>query len=425
MNIDAINKLISTGENDHIEFKTSRFELNRDVFESICAFMNREGGELLLGVKKKVVYVRIPESSLVHSTQGKIFDRNGDADLEITRYSDRVTQLYLRKQAVYTENRIFPYMQLSDLDQDLIAKVRIMVRNNRPDHPWQHLDDHQLLQSAGLYLHDHQSGKEGYTLAAALLLGKRETVLSVLPHHKTDAILRVENLDRYDDRDDIRVNLIESYERLLAFIQKHLPDKFYLEKDQRVSLRDRIFREVISNLLIHREFSNAFPAKMIIERDRVITENWNRPRHSGTIDPKNFTPFPKNPVIASFFKELGWVDELGSGVRNTFKYCGIYTPGTRPEFIEGDVFKTIIPLKANDKVGVSEGLSEGLNEGLNEGLISLLNVIRANEGIQAKDIPSLLENRPLKTIERQIADLVSRKLIERRGSRKTGGYYNV
>ena len=82
-------------------------------------------------------------------------------------------------------------------------------------------------------------------------------------------------------------------------------------------------------------------------------------------------------------------------------------------------------MKANDKVGVSEGLSEGLNEGLNEGLISLLNVIRANEGIQAKDIPSLLENRPLKTIERQIADLVSRKLIERRGSRKTGGYYNV
>lgn len=39
------------------------------------------------------------------------------------------------------------------------------------------------------------------------------------------------------------------------------------------------------------------------------------------------------------------MDELGSGVRNTYKYCGIYTPGTEPEFIEGDVFKTIIPIK--------------------------------------------------------------------------------
>lgn len=30
----------------------------------------------------------------------------------------------------------------------------------------------------------------------------------------TDAILRIENLDSYDDRDDIRVNLIRSYERV-------------------------------------------------------------------------------------------------------------------------------------------------------------------------------------------------------------------
>ncbi len=39
------------------------------------------------------------------------------------------------------------------------------------------------------------------------------------------------------------------------------------------------------------------------------------------------------------------VDEPGSGVRNTCKYCGLYTPGTKPEFIEGDVFKAIIPIQ--------------------------------------------------------------------------------
>lgn len=47
-----------------------------------------------------------------------------------------------------------------------------------------------------------------------------------------------------NDRDDIRTNLIDSYERLMQFIAKHLNDEFYLEKDQRVSLRDKIFREV-------------------------------------------------------------------------------------------------------------------------------------------------------------------------------------
>ena len=38
-------------------------------------------------------------------------------------------------------------------------------------------------------------------------------------------------------------------------------------------------------------------------------------------------------------------DELGSGMRNTYKYTKLYSGGT-PEFVEGNVFKTIIPLTA-------------------------------------------------------------------------------
>lgn len=133
------------------------------------------------------------------------------------------------------------------------------------------------------------------------------------------------NAYRYDDRDDIRTNLIESYERLMQFIAKHLNDKFYLEKDQRVSLRDTIFREVVSNILVHREFLNPFPVKFIIENGRVFVENSNKPHGNGTIDPSNFFPFPKNPTIAKFFKEIGRVDELGSGVRNIYKYNKIYS----------------------------------------------------------------------------------------------------
>jgi len=83
-----------------------------------------------------------------------------------------------------------------------------------------------------LYLKDLQSGKEGITLAEILLFGNDGLILNALPHFKTDAILPRDDTDRYDDRDDIRTNLIESYERLMQFISKHLNDKFYLEKDQ-------------------------------------------------------------------------------------------------------------------------------------------------------------------------------------------------
>src|SRR5690625_819646 len=249
----------------------------------------------------------------------------------------------MRKQGTYSENRIFPFAELSDLKSDLFIKVRKLAENQRTNHPWKMMNDMELLKSAGLYLKDLQSGEEGITLAGILLLGKDNLIISALPHYRTDAILRKENTDRYDDRDDIRTNLIDSYERLTHFIAKHLNDKFYLEKDQRMSLRDTIFREVVSNILVHREFSNPFPAKLIIDNKRVFVENSNKPHGNGIIDPANFSPFPKNPTIAKFFKEIGWVDELGSGVRNIYKYNKIYS-GAEPTFIEEDIFRTIIPL---------------------------------------------------------------------------------
>ena len=63
---------------------------------------------------------------------------------------------------------------------------------------------------------------------------------------------------------------MDSYDRLMAFVAKHLPDKFFLEKNQRISLRDHIFREVAANLLIHREYLNPYPAKLIIETHRMV-----------------------------------------------------------------------------------------------------------------------------------------------------------
>ena len=44
-------KLIRQGEGIFTEFKTCRNRLNRDVYESVCAFLNRHGGTILLGVQ--------------------------------------------------------------------------------------------------------------------------------------------------------------------------------------------------------------------------------------------------------------------------------------------------------------------------------------------------------------------------------------
>ena len=70
------------------------------------------------------------------------------------------------------------------------------------------------------------------------------------------------------------------------------------------------------------------------------------------IQRQQFEPFSKNPPIAKVFREVSLADELGSSMRNTYKYTKLYSGG-EPQFIEGDLFRTIIPLKpiATAKVG--------------------------------------------------------------------------
>lgn len=220
--------------------------------------------------------------------------------------------------------------------------------------------------------------------------------------------------DRYDDRDDIRCNLIESYDRLMAFIEKHVDDKFYMENEIRVSARNKLFREVIANMLIHREYSNAYPAKLIIEKDCVRTENGNKARGLGAISLTDFVPYPKNPVIASVFKEIGWAEELGSGVRNIVKYSKVYS-GTIPEFIDGDVFKTKISLNGTVNDTVNDGVKLTPTEQ------AVLDCIRENNLINVAEIVYCTK-KGRSTIMRTIKSLKEKGCIQRVGSDKTGSW---
>ncbi|MCM1159582.1 MAG: transcriptional regulator, partial [Clostridium sp.] len=256
--------------------------------------------------KRTIIHVHVPPSAEVHSYKKVIYDRVDDADVKVTA-TGTVAQMYIRKQNVFTEKKIYPYAKLEDLRLDLLPKIRILAQNHAGGtHPWKSMDDEELLKSAGLYRRDIATGEEEYNLAAIMLLGKDDVILNVAPAYVTDALVRKVNVDRYDDREVIKTNLIESYDRLMDFGKKHLPDKFFLEGDVNKSLRNTILREMVSNVLMHREFTNSYTAKFIIENKRMYVENANRAASDGYITEDNLEPIPKNPVIASFFRNIGY-----------------------------------------------------------------------------------------------------------------------
>ncbi|HEK9660830.1 TPA: ATP-dependent DNA helicase RecG, partial [Streptococcus equi subsp. equi] len=232
------------------------------------------------------------------------------------------------------------------------------------------------------------------------------------------AIFRVENKDRYDDRDVVITNLIDSYDRLIEFGQKHLNDLFVLDGIVNVNARDRILREIVSNTLAHRDYSSGFPAKMIIDDERITVENSNLAHGMGALDLQKFEPFPKNPAISKVFREIGLADELGSGMRNTYKYTQLYS-GQNPLFEEGDIFRTIIPLKkiATQKVGgdnVAHDVAQGVAHDVAHDKIALAEFIkekvRSNDRITRKAIADEA-GVSVKTIERAIKEIDNLKYV--------------
>ncbi len=46
-----LKTIIKNGEGLTTEFKESKSKLNKDIYETVCAFLNRDGGDIVLGIR--------------------------------------------------------------------------------------------------------------------------------------------------------------------------------------------------------------------------------------------------------------------------------------------------------------------------------------------------------------------------------------
>lgn len=275
-----MKNIILLGENVNTEFKIATNLLPKNLFETVCAFLNTIGGYIILGVNddkeivgineenieklkkdfttmcnneqilnptiiaqlneikidnKVLLYVHIQESNTIHKHKNKVFIRNYEGDFDISNNIPLIVSVHNRKNKIFDEDKIYPYISVEkDLRHDLIERARKYADSNvNKRHIWMDMTDLELLKSAGLYKRDNQIGEEGVTLAGIMLFGKDEVIASVNPYCRTDALYRVDDLDRYDDRDFVETNLLDMYDRLLDFISKYTMDRFALDENAR------------------------------------------------------------------------------------------------------------------------------------------------------------------------------------------------
>ena len=63
--------------------------------------------------RRTIIHVHISPSAEVHSYKKVIYDRVDDADAKVTA-TGAIAQMYIRKQNIFTERRIYPYARWED-----------------------------------------------------------------------------------------------------------------------------------------------------------------------------------------------------------------------------------------------------------------------------------------------------------------------
>lgn len=188
------------------------------------------------------------------------------------------------------------------------------------------------------------TGKRGINLAGILLIGTDDMIHEACPAHGTECIARRHDPDGCDDRDFFATNLLDSQPDLELCPETPagpLPSRGL----RALGLLDVIFREISTNMLMHREYMSTDPARLIVERGKVCAYNGYVPRTSGQLDPE-YTPYlPGNPGLESVFRTMGLAGEPRSGMDILVKYGKLYS-GTDPRFVEDDVFQTIVAFLA-------------------------------------------------------------------------------
>lgn len=317
-----LESYVRAGEGMNLEFKRCGGKVERDVYETICSFANRQGGSILLGVLddgtvsgvspkavasiernivnvandpsmfnvapaleferlegdggKTVIRVWVPMGPALYSFKGTIYDRAADVDVKVKTEAQHAAMI-IRKQSFYTEKTVYPWVTEADLDLELLSDVRREVRAARADHPWLSMDDGELLKSSRLWSRDPATGEYGFNLAAMMLLGKQDTILDVAPVYRTDVVLQRSGNGRYDDRLVCKSNLVKAYGEISDFCRKWMPDAFSLDDGgNRISVRDIIIRELVANTLIHREYTSPHIARITIDADGIHTHNASR-----------------------------------------------------------------------------------------------------------------------------------------------------
>jgi len=435
-----LDELIKKTEGKTLEFKQD-ISSPLPILKTMVAFANTSGGTIVIGIEDKsraikgVVNPLAQEERLTNLVADNIYPKlvpnielvnwKNKQLLRIEVYSSPILPHYLTKHG--EEKGVYVRLGSSNRQagKEIIAELkRIAERQSfdempMPKYSLENLDFEAIKEQfsnkinlrkrdlKSLKITDCYQKKVVPTIGGMLLFGKNRTKLFPEAYIQC-ARFRGNEKGDITDQLEIDKHLPIAAEDSVEFLKKHALLEAKIEsirREDRWSIPLKAIREGIINAIVHRDYSlTGMPIKIARFDDRIEIINPGLLMNGITIeDIHEGVSKIRNRVIARTFKELGLIEQWGTGFRKMQTACAEYMlPGPMIEEIGGPCVRLTIFTETLKEFSEITNITNADK--------SLLKMLRNSKDLSSKELSEKL-NVTTRTIRSRVNKLARMGLL--------------
>lgn len=457
MKLTELESIVKSGESHTLEFKKSTAQLSPGL-ETICAFLNNQGGTVLIGVTTKGDIIGQDVSDKTkQSIANELAKLEPPIQIDVQYVPLLGGKLVIVLQTKSGQHAPYVYDGRPYYREQSVTKLmpqhlyeQLLVKRGQLNHSWEEFTavnysieslDHEeirrtvkdgidknripievLTYSADEILRVLGLLKDGcVTNAAAVLYAKDlssdypQCLIRLARFRGTD------KLADFMDNQRVNGNAFKIISEANNFLMRHLPIASFFEPNRferidKPMLPVLAVREALVNAISHRDYSNRTASiSLAIFDDRLeIWNNGNLPPQLKVQDlKKRHESYPRNELIATTFYKRGWVEGWGIGTTRMLELCK-ENDVPEPNFEEYSGGLAVI-FKFKESMGVT-GKVMPKKQSLTERQEEILSLLRGHNSLSTNEVRALIQNPPtIRTINIELSVLKKLGYVEQQG----------
>jgi predicted HTH transcriptional regulator len=361
-------------EDEHIEYKTSKNAFPKDAWETISAFMNTDGGVLVLGIEEikghqfmiagvhdsqnikdefwssinnkgvlsyngfknsdiktirtdttEVIQIQVREAPdsekpvFLRGDERQAYVRNGATDAK-ARGESLMTLVRLSRDNLDT--KVLPNYGIDDLSENSIQDYKSMLVKRETYRYYTNYPLEKFLRGIGVLSKDYDNnGKIGVTAGGLLFFGLNNSILHAFPNFQLDYF---DKSHPEHDRWSRRISSIEEDLNIFSFFRRteeallaNTPGNFEMDRNgQRIDTFGSMavaLREGLINMLMHADYFGESP---LVVNNLTKYYEFQNPGKMKIPSNEFFTTnnsSTRNPIISKLFIQMGIGERAGHG----------------------------------------------------------------------------------------------------------------